>query len=103
MRDIRLMLGKSSSGRTLSEAAERGDLCGPARPCGGCPRQALGGGAGPVVGDGFHDDGGGEFLHAGQGGEFVIPQDLVGLEVGGGDAEEVVGSPNRSSAPPEVL
>src|SRR5262249_13797275 len=50
-----------------------------------------GGGVGPVVDDAFHDDGGGEFLHAGQGGEVVVPQGLVGLEAGGGDAQEVVG------------
>jgi hypothetical protein len=41
--------------------------------------------------DAFHDDGGGEPPHAGQGGELLVAEGLVGGDVGGGDAEEVVG------------
>jgi hypothetical protein len=46
---------------------------------------------GPLLHDAFHDDRGGEPLHAGQGGEVLVAEGLVGGDVGGGDAEEVVG------------
>ena len=84
------MAAGSSSGGPAS--VQIGTIC-VARlgPVAGPLGRRRGGGVGPVVDDTFHDDGGGEFLHAGQGGEFVVPQGLVGLEAGGGDAEEVVG------------
>src|SRR5882762_6982705 len=53
---------------------------------------AGGGGEGErsVVDDALHDDGRGEPLHAGQGGERLVAERRVPREVGGGDAQQVV-------------
>jgi hypothetical protein len=48
-------------------------------------------GVGALLDDAFHHDGGGEPSHAGQGGELVVPEGLVGGDVGGGHPEQVVG------------
>jgi hypothetical protein len=39
----------------------------------------------------FHDEGGVQALDVGEGGQVVVFEALVGAEVGGDDAEEVVG------------
>jgi hypothetical protein len=41
-------------------------------------------GVGALLDDAFHDDGGGEPTHAGQGGQLLVAQGLVGGDVGGG-------------------
>ena len=46
---------------------------------------------GALLDDAFHDDGGGEPTHTGQGGEVGVAQGLVGGDVGGGHAQQVVG------------
>jgi hypothetical protein len=48
-------------------------------------------GEGSLLDDAFHHDRGGEPLHAGQCREFLVAEVLVGGDVGGGDADEVVG------------
>jgi hypothetical protein len=47
-------------------------------------------GKGSLVDDTFHHDRRGQALHTGQGCELLVPQGLVGSEIRGGDAEEVV-------------
>jgi hypothetical protein len=45
----------------------------------------------PVVDDTSHDDGRGDLLDAGQPAETGVAKLLIGVDVGGGDAHEVVG------------
>jgi hypothetical protein len=45
---------------------------------------------GPVIDDAFHHDRRDEALHARQGGEFLVAQDLVGGQVGSGHPDQVV-------------
>ena len=48
-------------------------------------------GEGPLLDDAFHHDRRGEPLHAGQGGQLLVAEGLVGVEVGGGHPDQVVG------------
>jgi hypothetical protein len=60
------------------------------------------GGVGPVVDDAFHDDGGGELLYAGQGGQLLVAEGLVCLQARGGDAEQVVGVAEKPFGVPDL-
>jgi hypothetical protein len=62
--------------------------------------------AGSVLDDRFHDEGGGEALDAGKSGEALIVELLEGGQVGGDNAQEVVGlaeEPLGSKVRPRVL
>lgn len=49
-----------------------------------------------MVHDAAHDDGGGELLHTGEGGEVGVAELLVVVDVAGVDADEVVGVAEES-------
>src|SRR5688572_29713805 len=57
---------------------------------------------GPVLDDTLHDEGGAEPLDAGEGGEALIVELLIGGQVGGDDAQQVVGLTEEPLGLPDV-
>src|SRR6266700_3735663 len=80
----------------------------PGRTVSGLPDRAAtapadtSGGVGAILDDALHHDGGGEPLHAGQRGELLVPQRLVGGEACGGHPDQVVRVAEQSFRVPDL-